>query len=65
MEKLKELIILLLKGETLPERYENHPLSGRWKGCFDAHITPDWILIYELSDDSITFLRTGTHSDLF
>ena len=33
----------------------------------ECHITPDWLLIYEI-DDGKLFLyltRTGTHSDLF
>ena len=36
-------------------------------GCRECHITPDWLLIYEI-DDGKLFLyltRTGTHSDLF
>jgi mRNA interferase YafQ len=65
MEKLKEFIRILVSGSELPQHYENHPLIGKWRGCFDAHIAPDWILIYELSEDTLTLWRTGTHSDLF
>ena len=64
-EKLKELLIMLAEGVELPPKYKNHTLQGEWEGCFDAHIAPDWILIYEYSGDVIRLLRTGTHSDLF
>jgi mRNA interferase YafQ len=60
MEKMKELIKLILSGEELPQKYNNHPLSGEWKGCFDAHIEGDWVLIYKMSDDTLTLWRTGT-----
>nr|VFJ50703.1 MAG: mRNA interferase YafQ [Candidatus Kentron sp. FM]VFJ50734.1 MAG: mRNA interferase YafQ [Candidatus Kentron sp. FM]VFK08742.1 MAG: mRNA interferase YafQ [Candidatus Kentron sp. FM] len=65
MEKLKELMRLLLSGESLPVRYKDHPLRGNWSGCRDAHIEPDWILIYYLDGDTVRFERTGTHADLF
>lgn len=65
MEKLKTLINLLLSEAELPMTYKNHPLIGEWSGCFDAHIEPDWILIYEIADNTLTFWRTGTHSDIF
>jgi mRNA interferase YafQ len=29
MSKLRELILLLLAGEALPQRYQDHPLRGR------------------------------------
>lgn len=57
----------LAAGNTLPERYRDHSLSGNYSGCRECHITPDWLLIYEVSDgELILYLtRTGTHSDLF
>lgn len=57
----------LASGESLPEKYKDHNLTGNYKGCRECHITPDWLLIYEVVDgDIILYLtRTGTHSDLF
>jgi hypothetical protein len=46
MHKLRELILLLLAGDALPEGYKDHPLKGSWQGYRDAHIEPDWLLIY-------------------
>ncbi len=64
---LTEVIQLLADGQKLPEKNRDHTLSGNFAGCRECHIAPDWLLIYELSNnDLILYLtRTGTHSDLF
>ncbi|WP_414628476.1 type II toxin-antitoxin system mRNA interferase toxin, RelE/StbE family [Tetragenococcus muriaticus] len=31
----------------------------------ECHIQPDWLLIYEIDEEYLYLLRTGTHSDLF
>ncbi|MDD3001662.1 MAG: type II toxin-antitoxin system YafQ family toxin [Candidatus Riflebacteria bacterium] len=31
----------------------------------ECHIESDWLLIYRITEDSIFFERTGSHSDLF
>ncbi|WP_297920501.1 type II toxin-antitoxin system YafQ family toxin [uncultured Agitococcus sp.] len=65
MEKLKILLNLLIEGQVLPSHYGDHPLRGNWQGFRDAHIEPDWLLIYQLSADAVRFERTGRHTDLF
>jgi len=64
---LTEVIKILAAGEPLPEKNKDHTLSGNFAGCRECHITPDWLLIYEIADkELILYLtRTGTHSDLF
>jgi mRNA interferase YafQ len=64
---LSEVIKIIANGEELPAKYEDHNLSGNYARCRECHITPDWLLIYELAEsDLILYLiRTGTHSDLF
>ena len=64
---LTDVIKKLAAGEQLPAKNKDHPLIGNFEGCRECHITPDWLLIYEIVDsDLILFLtRTGTHSDLF
>jgi mRNA interferase YafQ len=58
---------LLEQNGELPQRFKPHPLSGNWVGFMDAHIQPDWVLIYKVDrkNHSIDFVRMGTHSDLF
>jgi mRNA interferase YafQ len=65
IEKLKTLLALLIEGTVLPATYLDHPLKGGWRGFRDAHIEPDWLLIYKISDDVVRFERTGRHVDLF
>jgi len=64
---LTDIIKKLAAGEQLPEKNKDHPLSGDYIGCRECHITPDWLLIYEIDNgELILYLtRTGTHSDLF
>ena len=64
---LTEVIKKLANGEQLPEKNKDHNLSGEYSGCRECHITPDWLLIYEIADDELILYltRTGTHSDLF
>lgn len=65
MEKLKRVIALLLSGNPLPPRLRDHELTGPWKGTRDLHIEPDWLLLYEMDDDELILIRTGSHADLF
>jgi mRNA interferase YafQ len=67
IELLTEVIKKLARGETLEPAYLDHPLKGIFAGFRECHITPDWLLIYEISaGELILYLtRTGTHSDLF
>lgn len=65
IDKLKTLLALLIEGKPLPASYLDHPLKGEWRSFRDAHIEPDWLLIYKLTDDVVRFERTGRHSDLF
>jgi mRNA interferase YafQ len=65
MSKIRRAITILINGGMLPQEYKEHPLSGNWKGWFECHIEPNWLMIYDYDDSSVAFERTGTHSDLF
>ena len=67
IDKLNEVMDLLINEQPLLPRHENHPLLGKYKGKWECHIEPDWLLIYriEKSTNEIIFNRTGSHSDLF
>ena len=68
-DKLEEVLVLLQRGEVIPEKYKDHQLqpSRLYKNCRELHIEPDWLLIYKYSDSELILLliRTGSHSDLF
>ncbi|OLO10029.1 damage-inducible protein [Chromohalobacter japonicus] len=65
MTKLKSLLGLLVAQAPLSEEYQDHPLRGNWNGYRDAHIEPDWLLLYCVVEDELHLARTGSHSDLF
>lgn len=65
LTKLQALLKILIEQRPLPPAYRDHPLKGNWGGYRDAHIEPDWLLIYRISGDELHLARTGTHSDLF
>lgn len=64
---LETVILLLLQEKELPLLYKDHNLIGNQKGFRECHITPDWILVYEIKEDDLILCltRTGTHSDIF
>jgi len=64
---IEKVIIKLADGEKLPEKNHDHALNGDFIGCRECHITPDWLLVYKISDDTVYLYltRTGTHGDLF
>ena len=63
--KLRALLASLIEQEPLSARHRDHPLRGIWKGYPEAHIEPDWLVIYRVKGDELHLVRTGTHSDLF
>lgn len=67
LELITEIINILASGEEVPLKYKDHQLIGNYKGCRECHITPDWLLVYEVcNEELILYLtRTGSHSDLF
>jgi mRNA interferase YafQ len=65
MEELIAVVELLAETGTLPAGYYPHRLTGDWKGVWECHIEPDWLLIYEVTPAEVLLIRTGTHSDLF
>jgi len=63
----KNAIAHLEKTGELPIEYRPHRLSGDLSGFWEAHIKPDWLIIWKvfLDDNEIWLTRTGTHADLF
>ena len=64
---LEDVVNQIAAGKTLDEKYRDHLLTGDYGGFRECHITPDWLLVYQVRENElILFLsRTGTHSDLF
>ncbi len=64
--RLLEAVIDILRiPDQLPIQNKDHFLKGDYLGRRECHIAPDWLLIYEIYEDELYLVRTGTHSDLF
>lgn len=65
LDRLYEIVDLLRASELLSEIYRDHSLKGEWIAFRECHIGPDWLLIYQVTDDEVLLARTGSHADLF
>ncbi|MBR6445918.1 MAG: type II toxin-antitoxin system YafQ family toxin [Prevotella sp.] len=67
IEKLLDVVRLLRQGKPLPAKFRNHLLTGDYKGFWECHITPDWLLLYQKDTEIriISLYRTGSHADIF
>ena len=67
ISKLTNVLSLLQLNERLPEEYKDHQLSGDLKDFRECHIEPDWLLMYQIFEDTLILsaTATGTHTDLF
>lgn len=64
-QKLHDILKDLIQQKPLARKHVDHPLKGEYKDCRECHIEPDWLLVYLIEGTRITFIRTGTHADLF
>ena len=64
---LEVVLKFLRKSGKLSLKYKPHKLAGNYKGFWECHIKPDWLLFWQQDDENklIRLDRTGTHSDLF
>ncbi len=65
MQQIKSIMKLLESGKELPTKNKDHSLTGNYLNCRGCHVQSDWLLIYQLFNNDIIFIRTGSHSDLF
>lgn len=67
MKLLDDVVTSLVTTGKLEPKFKPHLLKGDYIGCWECHIQPDWLLVWEQDDEIrlISLVRTGTHSDLF
>lgn len=67
LESLRAIMKQIEDEQVLEAKFRNHALTGNWSLHHELHIEPDWLLIYRLihKSNTVVFVRTGTHSDLF
>jgi mRNA interferase YafQ len=64
---IQHVITSIARKIPLAAKYKSHKLTGEYENCMECHISPDWLLIWQIDeqDNILILLRTGTHSDLF
>lgn len=67
MRKLVHVLSLLASGNPLPVQYRDHSLMGNLQDFRECHIEPDWLLMYQIYEDTLILSATaiGSHADLF
>lgn len=67
IKTFEEVLGILAATGTLPAKYRPHKLSSKFNYAWECHIEPDWLLIWEQEDNTLTLILidTGTHSDIF
>ena len=65
IRKIEEITDRLAANEPLDERHRRHRLVGDWHPFWECHIEPNWLLVWDEDETTITLMHTGTHSDIF
>ena len=55
----------LLKGEDIPEEYDDHQLEDNLSDFRELHIEGDLLLMYRVTAKRVTLVNIGTHQMLF
>jgi mRNA interferase YafQ len=67
---LDEAITAVMASDEVPlsPRFHDHALSGQWSGYRALHIqgsNSNWVLLYQIVDDEVFFIATGTHDEVY
>jgi mRNA interferase YafQ len=67
LNRLTVVLDMIINEQPLPPERNNYKLHGKWKDSLECHIQGDWAIVYEIDPaaHTVTFHRTGSHSDLF
>ncbi|MBO6303477.1 MAG: type II toxin-antitoxin system YafQ family toxin [Selenomonadaceae bacterium] len=67
MKLLDGIIKKLANDFPLDKKHKDHALKGKWKNKRECHVLPDWLLVYQKTDEVLVLdlFRTGTHQDIF
>jgi len=67
MDEFEFILTEICNRRSLPQKFNDHNLSGNWKGRRECHVKPDVLLIYKVDEGKrlIILERIGSHSELF
>ena len=55
---------IVMSGQPIPRKYDNHDAKGCYKGEYDCHIRPNVCLIWHKEGDKIVLSRIGSHNKI-
>lgn len=66
MVRLKEVMMLVIANDApLTAEWKDHELQGNWSDHRECHVGGDFLLIHLLEGNEVSFVRCGTHVELF
>ena len=65
VKKLNGVLSMLIIQKELPPKNRNHRLMGNFQNCWECHIEPDWLLIYQKTNEEIILVRTRRFMRIF
>jgi mRNA interferase YafQ len=65
MRELQAAMDKLIHRIPLEAKFHDHQLGGNNKDFRECHVQPDWLLVYMITGPEISFVRTGSHAELF
>jgi mRNA interferase YafQ len=65
VRKIQDITDRLVASEPLDPQNNPNQLVGNWRPFWECHIEPDWLLVWDEDENTVTLMHTGTHSDIF
>jgi len=54
-----------LADEELSSKAKDHQLKENWVGYRELYISGDLLLVYKITENTLTLVRIGSHSEIF
>lgn len=64
-DRIQKVVKRLQDGTPLDAKHRSHQLMGNGRPKLECHIEPDWLLIFEVTNEDLKLIRTGSHSEWF
>ena len=66
LTRLKQVMLLIIASNgPLGAEWRDHSLTGEWADHRECHVSGDFLLIYRVEEETVVFVRAGTHPELF
>ncbi len=66
-EEIESILDIIARKQNLPKKYDDHALTGDYKGYRECHLRPDLLLIYQVNtrEGIVYAVNVGSHPELF